>query len=331
MLYHATASNHPLMFTAKENLRQAIVVLPAAKSGRISDSTQRRWLSRAALSDCASPVDIIARVLSAAGLPPLEDGLAALRLWGQTGDRPTVWIAAADPVHLEARLNHVLLRTLGAAQAQKSEIRALIDFLQKSLGEGSGFAFALVGKLAYLRGDEAIATAPLSAAAIDGLEPAAFMPAGAAASGYLRLLSEAQMCLHDHEINQRREAAGLMPINSVWIWGGGRAPQKTVRVLPPMFGDDPLLKGYWESCTGVVAPWPGNFKECLEFALKDFVVITPQTGGAGDALGMYLAELQAMLNSGRLDRLQLLFRDGLTARFGPFDRFRFWRRSSALL
>jgi hypothetical protein len=312
-------------------LRQAIVVLPAAKSGRIADIAQRRWLSRAALSDCSEPVDLFARVLSAAGLPTLEEGLAALRLWGQTGDRPTVWIAAADPVHLEARLNHVLLRTLTGAEAPKSELHALVEHLQKSLGEDSGFAFALVGKLAYLRGDEAIATASLSATVIDGMEPTAFMPAGAAAAAYQTLLSEAQMCLHDHEVNRRREAAGLLPINSVWFWGGGRAPQKTVRVLPPLFGDEPLLKGYWESCTGVVAPWPGNFRDCLEFALKDFVVVTPESAEGSDALGTFLAELKAMLQSGQLDRLQLLFRDGLNAGIGRFDAFRFWRRMSSLL
>lgn len=319
------------MFTANEKLRQAIVVLPAGMAGRISNRQHRRWLSRSTLLDSDSPAEVFARVLSAAGLPPVEAGLAALRLWGQTGDRPNVWIAAADLIHLEARMDHLCLHALSGAESPKTDLRAIFDFLQKSLGEDTDFAFAHVGKFGYLRGNEAIATASLSAAVIDGLELDDFMPAGAGAAAYHRLLSETQMCLHEHEVNLRREAEGLMPVNSIWFWGGGMAPEKKVQVLPPLFGDHPLLKGYWESCTGVIAPWPGNFEECLDFAIKDFIVVTPESDDGDHMLAAYLAELRGLLKSGQLNRLVLLFRDGLTAEVGRFDAFRFWRRPSALL
>ena len=259
------------------------------------------------------------------------EGLAALRLWGQTGDRPTVWISAADPVHLEARLDHLRLYALVGAQTPESDMRAIFDHLQKSLGEDSDFAFARVGEHVYLRCDNAISTAAVSAAAIDGREPDEFMPSGAAAAGYLKLTGEIQMCLHEHEANLRREAEGLMPVNSVWLWGGGMAPEKEVALLPPFFGREPLLQGYWESCTGVIEPWPGNFTKCLEIARKDLVIVTPAETGDGDALGKYLDELRSLLSKGRLDRVVLLFRDGLSARFTRFNAFRFWRPVSPLL
>lgn len=274
---------------------------------------------------------MFARVLSAAGMSPPAEGLAAMRLWGQTGDRPNVWIAAADPVHLEPRLDHLCLHALGGAQSPKSDLRAIFDYLQKSLGENSNFAFTRIGKHGYLRGDEAIATAPVSASVLDGMEPGEYMPIGESAATYLKLTSELQMSLHEHEVNIRREAEGLLPVNSVWFWGGGAAPEKKVKLLPPFFGDDPLFQGYWESCTGVIAPWPGNFAECLDIAVKDLVVITPEENDDGDALASYLNELREHLKSGRLDRLVLLFRDGLTAEVGRFDAFRFWRRTSQLL
>ena len=266
-----------------------------------------------------------------AGLTPPEEGLAALRLWGQTGDRPNVWIAAADPVHLEARLDHLCLHALMGAQLPKSDLRAVFDFLQKSLGEDTHVAFAHVGMFGYLRGNEAIATASVSAAVIDGMQPDEFMPAGEAAAGHLKLLGETQMCLHEHEVNQRREALGLLPVNSIWFWGGGIAPQKGLRKLPALFGDDPLFAGYWESCTGVSEPWPGNFAKCLDTAVKDLIIVTPASDEDGDFLAAYLLELREMLKSGQLSRLVLLFRDGLTAEVGRFDAFRLWRRSSALL
>ena len=317
--------------TDKEKNRKAVVVLPAAMAGRISSDRDRRWLSRSSLRVSDSPREIFARVLSAIRLSPVEDGLAALRLWGQTGDRPNVWVAAADPVHLEARLDHLCLYALKGAQWPGSDLRAIFDFLQKSLGDDTSFAFVRIGKFGYLRGDETMATAMVSAAVIDGQEPDAFMPSGESAAGYHRLSGEMQMCLHDHEINLRREAQGLMPVNAVWFWGGGKAPQKTVQKLPPLFGDDPLFKGYWESCTGVTEPWPGNFARCLDIAIKDLVVVTPASSKGGDLLAAYFEELRELLKTGRLNKLVLLFRDGLTAEVGRFDAFRLWRRLSELL
>jgi hypothetical protein len=311
--------------------RKAVVVLPAAMAGRISSDRDRRWLSRSSLRVSDSPREIFARVLSAIRLSPVEEGLAALRLWGQTGDRPNVWVAAADPVHLEARLDHLCLYALKGAQWPGSDLRAIFDFLQKSLGDDTSFAFVRIGKFGYLRGEEAMATAMVSAAVIDGQEPDAFMPSGESAAGYHRLSGEMQMCLHDHEINLRREAQGLMPVNAVWFWGGGMAPQKTVQKLPPLFGDDPLFKGYWESCTGVTEPWPGNFARCLDIAIKDLVVVTPASSKGGDLLATYFEELRELLKTGRLNKLVLLFRDGLTAEVGRFDAFRLWRRLSELL
>ncbi len=271
------------------------------------------------------------RVLAAIGLTPPAEGLAALRLWGQTGDRPTVWIAAADPVHLEARLDHLRLYALSGAQSLRSDLRAIFDFLQTSLGDDTSFAFARVGKHGYLRGDEAMVTAAMPAAAIDGQQPDDFMPSGEAAAGYHRLTSELQLCLHEHEVNLRREDEGLLPINSVWFWGGGMAPEQKVQLLPLLFGEEPLLQGFWQSCTAVIAPWPGNFAACLDIAVKDLVVVTPAEPEDGDSLATYLDELRSLLKSGRIDRLVLLFRDGLTAEAGRFDAFRFWRRMSPLL
>ena len=315
----------------KGKSRKAVIVLPAAMAGRISSDGDRRWLFRSSLRVSDSPREIFARVLSAVGLAPVEEGLAALRLWGQTGDRPNVWVAAADPVHLEARLDHLCLYALTGAQWPGSDLRAIFDFLQKSLGDDTSFAFVRVGKYGYLRGDEALATASVSAAVIDGQEPDEFMPSGESAAGYHRLSGEMQMCLHDHEINLRREAQGLMPVNSVWFWGGGKAPQKKVQKLPLLFGDDPLFKGYWESCTGVMGPWPGNFAKCLDIAIKDLVVVTPASDKGGDSLAAYIEELRGLLKTGRLNKLVLLFRDGLTAEVGRFDAFRLWRRLSELL
>ena len=79
----------------------AIVVLPAAGAGRLQDSALRRWLARSEIRQRGEPRELLARILDVLNLPYPQSGLGALRMWGQTGERPSVWIAAADPVYLE--------------------------------------------------------------------------------------------------------------------------------------------------------------------------------------------------------------------------------------
>jgi 2,3-bisphosphoglycerate-independent phosphoglycerate mutase len=41
----------------------------------------------------------------------------------------------------------------------------------------------------------------------------------------LSLMKESQRLLKNHPVNQAREARGLPPANSIWLWGQGRSPQ----------------------------------------------------------------------------------------------------------
>src|SRR5690606_6966891 len=57
-----------------------------------------------------------------------------------------------------------------------------------------------------------------------GSDVAGALPSGAEAARWRRALTEVQMLLHEHPVNQRREARGELAVNSVWLWGGGRRP-----------------------------------------------------------------------------------------------------------
>jgi len=71
----------------------AVVLLPPLR-GRLGDHKLLRWLSQSQLEQVPVPVDPLAQVLGALGLERPVEGLAALRMWGQTGDRPGTWVAA---------------------------------------------------------------------------------------------------------------------------------------------------------------------------------------------------------------------------------------------
>ena len=136
------------------------------------------------------------------------------------------------------------------------------------------------------------------------------------------------MALHDHEVNLRRESEGLPPVNSLWLWGGGFAPEQETVPHPPLFASDSLLKGYWLSKTGVVASWPGTIAKCLEASVAGFVA-QPVPGEAG-WVERCLSELRAALHSGRIGHLTLIMGDRYRVDVQRADAWKFWRRQSEL-
>lgn len=308
----------------------AIVVLPALR-GCLQDVALKKWLSRSDLSEARSARSLLSEVLECLGQPSPSTGLAAMRMWGQTGDRPTVWIAAADPVYLEPRLDHLCLHTLRQPEVSKAELKALFDHLQDVLSEDSGFGFARLAHHGYLRSEKPIATAEIDAECVNGLAPNDFLPRGDSAATFRGLLSEIEMALHDHPVNVEREMQGKVPVNSLWIWGGGHAPEIQDLSCRPLFADDPMLRGYWESVSGIVDTWPGTIAACLEASTAGFVAVVPVDEVDSGFYELCLQELRAALLRGRLSCLTLIFADGLRATIRASHRLRFWRPVSRLL
>ncbi len=310
------------------NRSHAVVVLPAVRGGRIADAGIRRWLCKARLHVDDAHTEPLPRVLSVLGLPPVRNGMAALRLWGQRGRRPDGWQCGADPVYLEARLDHLHLHALRDVSAPQTE--GLFHYLQTTLAAERPYAFHHVDSSGYLQREDAMATMQVAAATAHGHSPDDFALAGPAPGLHDALQSELQMCLHECDVNRHRAMAGQLPVNSLWFWGGGEAPALQVQALPPLFGDDSLFTGYWLRSDQTTRRWPGRLAACAMEA-DSFVAVTPCDANADKAVESYLDELRMLLARGRVARLTLLFRDGLQADMRRRDRLRFWRRSSAQL
>ncbi len=309
----------------------AIVVLPPAAGGQLQSRSLRAWLARSELTYESRREELLARITRELELPYPGTGFAALRMWGQTGDRPTKWIAAADPAYLEPRLDHLCLHALRRTGVPAAELRALIDYLQETLADDRMYGFMRLGSYGYLSAVNPIATATVPAYVVDQQKPDGFLPSGKGAAEHRKLIGEIEMALHEHDVNEAREEGGQPPINSLWLWGGGKAPEQVTRVQPPLFSDDALLAGYWYSGTGVVERWPGDIATCLEKSVAGFVAETPEFDDCPELLENCLLELRKALQSRRLSSLTLLFRDGLRADVRRSQALRFWRRDAHLL
>ena len=174
------------------------------------------------------------------GDKPLPAG--ALTLLG-TGEEPgTDCWSRADPVDLRLLRDRVVFVPGAALRIQEEEAKALCAALNGHFG--SRMEVRVVGAdrwVARFADDVDIdADSPLE---LSGRDVELARPAAAGASFSHRILNEAQMVLHAHPVNEAREARGEPAINSVWLWGAGRAISVHNERWQSISADDPIALG----------------------------------------------------------------------------------------
>lgn len=126
-----------------------------------------------------------------------------------------------DPAHFEVGMGGLLLHPSGDPALTAAEAEDFADALQEPCAEAGWELLVPTPARWYLYAAEVpeLSTTPVDEVAGEYLAP--HLPRGAAAAKLLKLLNEAQMLLHAHPLNRRREAEGKLPVNGLWAWGGG--------------------------------------------------------------------------------------------------------------
>jgi len=145
--------------------------------------------------------------------------------------------ARADPVHLRLMRDRLILVPAAAFSIAQDEAEALCDALNRHFDrlafepvQPARWCVRLSGDLQGFSSEE-----PLDLA---GREVGLAMAPEAHA-----LVNEAQMLLHAHPVNEAREARGEPMVNSVWLWGAGRAPRVPPSRWQSVSAQDPLVLG----------------------------------------------------------------------------------------
>lgn len=149
------------------------------------------------------------------------------------------WLRA-DPVYLQLQRHGTRVLAAPALTLSDEETAALTASLNSHFSSDGIALTAPHPTRWYIRQTEpAGVTAPtLAATAGKSLPPTPL--SGTRASHWHRILTEAQMVLHEHPVNQAREARGLPVVNSLLLWGGGRKPTVPGRHFSAIWSDDPL-------------------------------------------------------------------------------------------
>ncbi len=152
------------------------------------------------------------------GLAP-EAAVAAAAAWVD-GCPDASW--RLDPVHLHVGLDHLVLTDPDALHMTTDESHALAEAIRPLLSEESLALDTPLPHRWYLREIEpgrplALHTHSLWVA--NGRSVEAYLPQGADARRWRRLVNAVQMTWFAHPVNRAREQRGLPTVNSLWIEG----------------------------------------------------------------------------------------------------------------
>ncbi len=203
-------------------------------------------------------------LLDAFAVAPQTDRPAApFSLLADGGDPHGAWWLRADPVHLRAERDTVLVSDAAVFDIARDEATALAAALNGHFAV-TGITFDPVRPerwYARVEHDPAMSAPPL--AEVRGRPMADLMPAGPQGRHWRAVLNEIQMCLHEHQVNQAREARGVPTVNGVWLWGAGRVAESPHTVYQRVVADDPLARGLAHAAGKRQEPLPVSAREWL--------------------------------------------------------------------
>lgn len=289
-----------------------------------------------------------ALVLALFGLIPCEAGdppVAAVTRYLDTGERDAAWYLRADPVHLRADMNKLLLFDADAFPLSPEEARALAAEAGPTLAGMDGELIVGDPRRWYLRLSRPAAVRTRCLSEVVGRDLQPLLPQGERGSEWRRLLNEVQMVLHVSPVNQAREARREPAINSLWLWGGGRLPAIPQRCWDRVYSDDALALGMARLTGSQGEGKPAAASQWLEggpLAGEHLIVLDalerPARYGDMDAWvealvrteQAWFAPLLRALGRRELASLTLVSDGGVALRATPGSVRRWWRRTRRL-
>ena len=297
-------------------------------------------LARGRLQAC-SDAGLEAALCVALGIERQSDWpLAPITLEADGGVAGNTYWLRADPVHLRVMRDRIVL----AGSAELNVSRQEADALVVAIGSHFGEALSPIPHhpqrwvVSFPRAPDLVTT-PLSVAIGRAIEP--LMPQGDDAQRFRSLLNELQMLLFAHPVNQAREARGELPINSLWLWGGGHKQPASKSGLP-VYTRDTEARALAAFCGTVVHPLPAQPDKTL-LETEAIVVLDELTraGQCGDAFGWresirsleadWFAPLHGAIRSIGPQGLRLVDPvNGQALHVQRTDAWKIWRRRQSL-
>lgn len=273
-------------------------------------------------SDAGDADSAVAALLGAAG-----SATAPLAARGAGLDAGDAYVLRADPVTFIAGRDDVLLAGRVDDLAE-GDVASLVATLNRHFADDGAVFHAPRADAWFVT---AIESVPVEADPPRTDEPiGARLPRGPHAATWRRWLSEMQMLLHEHPVNQAREAAGLAPVTGIWISSGGTLPVTlaaapvALHAAPSRLGD--VAIGVAQVANLAVQPPPASFDALVRGS--DAMVVMPRADDIEALARDWLAPALAALERGDLMHVTVVAAGARTRRYES-SRPSWWRRLRA--
>lgn len=236
-------------------------------------------------------------------------------LAGDAGD--DLWLSA-DPAWVQPDMNGVRLLACGQMQLDMDAAQAFAEVLRPVFDEAGMQLEISTPDRWHLRlpPDTSLPDFAAPEQAL-GEDLAQHVPQGAQGRRWRVLLNDIQVLLHQHPLNAQRQAHGWAPINSLWLWGGGRLPTLSSQ-LSGVVSDDLLLRAL-AARAGVSLQ--ARTPETASAAPANWLVDLQDLPASAIAT-QWWPTLQSVLNQ---RAVRLHFASGQRWQRRPWHRWRFWR------
>jgi len=252
--------------------------------------------------------ELLTRAFRLKATPPA----APLHYLGMTGQEPGGFCLFAWPVYLHPRREELVLMTGEEFEPDEAEAESLIALLAGHFPDWRIERTADAMWFIIMDQEPELDTTPLQHVLGENIDP--HLPRGADGMKWHGILNEVQMVLFEAEVNQRREAEGRPPVNSLWVWGGGRLPEIQAPRWRRVVSNDPVALGL-ARCAGLEAraikQAPAvEAGPAADIAAPDTLWVYSRPGGAAApepvlSAGQW-ASLKVALRSGDIESLSLI-------------------------
>jgi hypothetical protein len=191
------------------------------------------------------------------------DSAAAHTLVADGGEPGSHYWARADPCSLRVSREHLVPLDPAMFEISRAEAEALVDHLNRHFADHGLVFHPLQPQRWYVRIDAPWPHVAPPLAAARGKPLAVHPGADPNAARSAAFATEIQMALHDHPVNQAREARGEPPVNAVWLWGGGRSARPGARPFRRVRTGDPLAAGLALGSGAAVLPLAADAERWL--------------------------------------------------------------------
>ena len=250
-------------------------------------------------------------------------------------------LVRADPVHLRADGTQLRLFSGPYFEPDAEESASLLAELRPLFPEYKFYCGRFPGRW-YIEFPGKVQFEAASITAIQQLAIEGRLPTGENAKKAHVLMNEMQMALHQSDVNREREANGMAPINSIWLWGLGPSLETRNGGGLSVWGDDVMSQAVAQRCGTEIIQGDTHLSDAsqvLEYPWRHgrkLVLINHPTGpieARNEPVDLaafeqtWAAPLFKSLRYGQLKCLELIdVRRRL--KVGALDTWKIWRRSS---